>query len=155
MKLDSIRHERGILVFRIEEKTKNIGSQRLVPVHSVLIGLGLERHIEKLRRDRETQLFPEWHRAGQAKKNFENFIPRRFNMTTKKQLGIEGRKTWHSFRHCFVSGLTLAGIDSGIKRAVCGHADNSAHAGYIHGHAVEAMQAAIEKLRFDGFTLTA
>jgi RNase P/RNase MRP subunit p30 len=36
---------------------------------------------------------------------------------------------------------------------MCGHADNSAHAVYVHGHALEAMKAAIENLHFDGFTL--
>ena len=36
---------------------------------------------------------------------------------------------------------------------LCGHADNSAGAGYVHGESVEAMKEAIEKLRFDGFVL--
>jgi hypothetical protein len=36
---------------------------------------------------------------------------------------------------------------------LCGHEDNSAGAGYVHGESVEAMKEAIEKLRFDGFPL--
>lgn len=36
---------------------------------------------------------------------------------------------------------------------LCGHADNSAGAGYVHDGSVEAMKEAIEKLRFDSFVL--
>jgi hypothetical protein len=36
---------------------------------------------------------------------------------------------------------------------LCGHADNSAGAAYVHGGSVEAIKAAIEKLTFDGFAL--
>jgi hypothetical protein len=35
IKLDSVRTERGVLVVAVEEATKNLGSQRIVPVHSV------------------------------------------------------------------------------------------------------------------------
>ena len=43
LKLNSLRHERGILVFAIEEETKTSGSQRIIPLHSVLIKRGLEQ----------------------------------------------------------------------------------------------------------------
>ena len=149
LKLDSIRHERGVLVFIVEEKTKT-KKRRLIPVHSTLISLGLEKRVAKLRASDATHLFPDWYRKGKSKSDWSAFLPDAFNVTTKKNLGITGRKTWHSFRHNFATGLTHAGVDDAIKRALCGHADHSAHAGYIHGHAVEAMQGAIEKLRFDG-----
>jgi hypothetical protein len=40
-----------------------------------------------------------------------------------------------------------------MRDDLCGNADNSAGAGYEHGQPIKAMKAAIEKLRFDGFTL--
>jgi hypothetical protein len=36
---------------------------------------------------------------------------------------------------------------------LCGHHDDSAGSVYVHDVSVEAMQAAIEKLHFDGFEL--
>jgi hypothetical protein len=36
---------------------------------------------------------------------------------------------------------------------LCGHADNSVDAGYVHEGSVGAMKAAIEKLTFDGFRI--
>jgi integrase len=167
IKLDSIRHERGSLVVAIEEETKNAESQRLIPIHSTLIGLGFEKHIEKLRASGASHLFPVWYRKGmEAKKrahdggkvtlnhHFPRFIPRAFNVTTLPKLGIhDPRKTWHSFRHTFTTGLDHAGVPRSMQDRLCGHTDHSPHAGYIHGESVEAMKEAIEKLRFDGFAL--
>ena len=152
IKLDSVRHERGILVFAIEEKTKNVGSLRLVPVHSTLLSLGLEKHVQKLRAKGATHLFPNWYQKGEAKKDWSAFLPDAFNVTTKKNLGInDSRKTWHSFRHSFKTGLARAGVPRSMQDDLCGHSDSSAGAGYVHGESVEAMKEAIEKLRFDGF----
>jgi integrase len=156
IKLDSVRHERDILVFAIEEKTKNVGSLRLIPVHSALLGLGLEKHIKKLRASGATHLFPNWYQKGEAKRDWSAFIPDAFNVTTKKHLAIsDRRKTWHSFRHTFKTGLARAGVPRSMQDDLCGHSDSSAGAGYVHGESVEAMKEAVEKLRFDGFALGA
>ena len=153
MRLDSIRTERGVLVFAVEKKTTKTKKQRLIPVHSILVALGLNERVTALRAKSATHLLPGWYQKGAAKSNWSAYINKAFNVTTKKNLGITGRKTFHSFRHNFTTGLTHAGVDDAVKRALCGHADQSAHAVYVHGHAVEAMKEAIEKLRFDGFGL--
>jgi len=155
IKLDSIRHERGVSVFVIEERTKSITSRRLVPVHSALVALGLNERIDSLRASGETHLFPDWYKKGHARGNFEAFIPKAFNVTTKKKLVIVGRKVWHSFRHTFKTGLARAGVDRSTRDLLCGHADSSAGGVYVHDVSVEALRDAIEKLRFDGFTLEA
>jgi len=60
---------------------------------------------------------------------------------------------FHSFRHTFKNGLKNAGVEKTMRDDLCGHADNSAGAGYEHGQSVEAIKEAIEKLRSDGFEL--
>jgi integrase len=167
VKLDSVRHIHGCLVMEIEEETKNGHSKRTVPIHSALIALGLEKRVGALRAKGETHLFPEWYRKGieakaEAKSkgkltlnhHFPRFIPRAFNVTILRSVGIhDHRRKFHSFRHTFASGLDHAGVPRSMQDRLCGHADNSPHAGYVHGTAVEAMKEAIEKLRFDGFAL--
>lgn len=166
VKLNSIRTERGVMVIAVEEDTKNIGSQRLVPVHSQVLTSGFEKYVAALRKRKETHLFPVWYREGmEAKANapketatvdhyFPRYLPRRFNVTYLKKVGIvDDRKTWHSFRHTFKSGLKMAGVPKDMRDQLAGHSDKSAGAGYEHGDAVEAMKAAIEKLKFDGLTL--
>ncbi|MFG1228008.1 tyrosine-type recombinase/integrase [Xanthobacter wiegelii] len=167
MRLDSVRHERGVLCFSVEEETKNKGSRRLVPVHSALIELGLERRVAALRKAGEKHLFPVWYRQGtearaEAERNgsttlnqyFPRFIPRRFNVTYKKNAKItEPTKDFYSFRHTFKTGLRKSGVDKGTADYICGHADQSAGAVYVHGVSIEAMKAAVESLKFDGLDL--
>lgn len=169
IKLDGVRHERGILVFAIEESTKNKGSQRLVPVHSKLIELGIEKRVKMLRSNGATHLFPVWYRKGMEAKDrakngsgaatlnhyFPRFIPKVFNTTHLPNAGInDKRKSWHSFRHTFKTGLSRAGVVKGVRDDLCGHRDYSAGAAYVHETSVEAMRDAVEKLHFDGLDLS-
>ncbi len=166
MKLDSVRHERQILALAIEEETKNGQSLRVVPVHSKLIALGLPERIERLRKNGETHLFPEWYRQGRdqlarakaagkiEKQPYSQFIPRWFLRTYKKQVGIDdARKKFHSFRHTLKTALSRAGVPRSISDDITGHDDSSSGATYIHDSAVEAMKDALEKVHFDGFPL--
>jgi integrase len=167
LKLDSVRHNQNILVFEVEEETKNAGSLRVVPVHSFLIGRGIEKLVADLRRKKETHLFPQWYRDGMETKAkalkkgestlnhyFPRFIPRRFNNTYLPNVGVQdSRKKWHSFRHTFKTGLSRAGVVRSVRDDICGHVDNSAGAGYVHETSVAVMKDAIEKLKFDGFPL--
>lgn len=169
IRLDSVRHERGILCFAIEEVTKNKGSKRLIPVHSKLIELGIEKQVALLRKDGKTHLFPEWYRKGMEAKAkasngtaaatlnhyFPRFLPKVFNNSYLPIVGInDRRKSWHSFRHTFKTGLARAGVVKGIRDDLCGHKDYSAGAAYVHETSVEAMRDAIEKLHFDGLDLS-
>jgi site-specific recombinase XerD len=128
VKLDSVRTERSILVVAIEEETKNIGSQRLVPVHSKVLALGFKEYVAGLRKRKQTHLFPDWYRQGMEAKAkaprdtatldhyFPRFLPRRFNVTYMRKVGIiDDRKSWHSFRHTFKSGLKMAGVSKDIS----------------------------------------
>jgi integrase len=169
IKLDSVRHERGILCFAIEEFTKNKGSKRLVPVHSQLITLGLEKRVARLRKEGATHLFPTWYAKGMKAKAkasngsggaalnhyFPRFIPKVFNNLHLPAVGIEDRnKSWHSFRHTFKTGLARAGVTKDLRDDLCGHKDYSAGAAYVHETSVEAMRDAVERLHFDGLDLS-
>jgi integrase len=167
LQLDSIRQRNGCLVMAIEEETKNDASQRVVPIHSTLIALGFQKRVDELRAKGVTHFFPDWYHSGAQSKerakasgkntlnhHFPKFIPRWFNVTVKRQLKItERRKVFHSFRHTFTTALDEAGVSLDMQERLCGHTKSTPHAGYVHGTPIEAMKAAIEKLRFDGFTL--
>lgn len=163
IKLTSVREERGILVFAVEEQTKNMGSQRLIPVHQKLIDLGLKNRVAQLKKQRQTHLFPRWFgRAEKARRSaeksgtvrmtnlfFPRYIPRAFIVTFLPSIGIkDSRKTWHSWRHTFKTGLAHAGVERSIQDQLCGHADNTAGGLYIHGVSLEALKKSIDKVSF-------
>ncbi|TCT12657.1 phage integrase family protein [Tepidamorphus gemmatus] len=172
LRLDSIRHVRNVLVLSIEEETKNVGSQRLIPVHKDLIRLGFNDRVASLRQAGETHMFPEWYRQGlEAKAKaerkakatgehvtlnqfFPRFIPRRFNVTYRAKVGItDKRKDFYAFRHTFKTGLSYAGVNRDIRDYLTGHHDTSAGSVYVHDISIERMHEAINQLRFDGFPL--
>jgi len=65
----------------------------------------------------------------------------------------DARKKFNSYRHTFTTGLGRVDVPLSMQDRLCGHADNSPHAGYVHGQPVEAIKEAIEKLWYDGFVL--
>lgn len=164
LKLDSVRHERGVLVFAVEEQVKTRGSARLTSVHSTLIRLGLEKHVAALRTAGETHLFPDWYRAANALPQsgadrvrnlpYSQVLPRWFNRSYKPSIGIiDDRKVFHSFRHTLKTALSRAGVPRSISDDITGHDDQTAGGKYVHETSIEAMRDALEKIHFDGFTL--
>jgi integrase len=172
--LDSVRHERGVLVFAIEGETKNIGSQRLIPVHRALIDLGLEQRVAELRKGGVTHLFPIWYGQGQDARRraeakaeatgmppalnqyYPKFLPKRVNVTYLPSVGVKAPgKDFYSFRHTFKTGLARAGVTKDVRDYLTGHNDQSAGAVYVHGISIETMKVAVDRLYFDGLDLSA
>lgn len=163
VRLSDIRKERGILIFSIEQRTKNTNSKRMVPVHPKLRELGLLDRIAKLEQEGSTHLFPDWYRKGMKAKQlaaengvgdhlneyFPRFIPKRFIQTYLPKVGVtDGSPIWHTFRHTFKTNLSMAGVAKPVRDYLCGHADDSAGAVYVHDISIEVMQEAVGKLTF-------
>lgn len=74
------------------------------------------------------------------------FIPKAFIRTIRSaEIGIpDPRKTFHSLRHTFKTALDRAGVPRSMQDDLCGHEDNSAGAGYVHGESVEGTPRRIE-----------
>jgi integrase len=174
VRLDSIRRIRGVLVFQIEEETKNRGSQRLIPVHRTLLDFGLEKRIAELRKAGKTHLFPVWHHQGKEARQlaeakskrdgkamplnhyYPRFLPKRFNVTYLPKIGVKAKgKDFYSFRHTFKTGLSLAGVPRDVRDYLTGHHDNSPGSVYEHDVGIEHMKVALDRLSFDGLDLSA
>lgn len=164
LRLDSVRHERGVLAFAVEEQVKTRGSVRLTPVHSTLIRLGIESRIAALRAAGETHLFPDWYRKATALPKsgadrarnipYSQVLPRWFNRTYLPSVGInDDRKVFHSFRHTLKTALSRAGVSRSISDDITGHDDQTAGGKYVHETSIEAMRDALEMIHLDGFTL--
>jgi integrase len=164
LKLDSVRHERGVFAFAVEEQTKTRGSVRLTPVHSTLIRLGIEKRVAALRESGEAHLFPDWYRKANAVPKtgadrarnipYSQVLPRWFNRTYLPSVGIsDDRKVFHSFRHTLKTALSRAGVPRSISDDITGHDDQTAGGKYVHETSIEAMRDALEMIQLDGFTL--
>lgn len=54
------------------------------------------------------------------------------------------RKTFHSLRHSFISGLANAGVSEEIRMKLTGHKTKAVHKGYTH-HELDVLKAAVNQ----------
>lgn len=134
--LEQITEEEGIHFFKIEKKfsdqqLKNPQSKRTIPIHPILIELGILKLIESQREKGYERLFQELYHT--AKKGYGQAYGKRYN---------DNKKTWldketlvklknkeilldlHSFRHNF-SGSLKGLIEDGILDYLSGHKNSS------------------------------
>lgn len=123
--LEDIRQEGETWIFDInargEKVLKNLSSVRLIPIHSQLIALGLLEYAEQLRTKGESRLFPELHRRRDG---YGQVISKWFQYF-KKLRGIGPGKTFHSFRHTFITHLKHKQVDPFMIHELDGHAIGS------------------------------
>lgn len=123
--LEDIRKEEGVYCIDINDlggkKLKTLSSRRLVPLHPRLINdLGLLSYVEHLRSKGEDRLFPELrHRRDGYGQTVSKWFARH-----REAWGIGGTnsgKTFHSFRHTFITALKHAGVDRIMVCELDGH----------------------------------
>lgn len=94
-----------------DQQLKNATAERLIPIHSKLVDLGLFAYIEELQKKKEKRLFPQLYHTkgkgyGQAfSKKFNN---RKFKETWVDKDRLEDRRImtdFHSLRHTFSTRL--------------------------------------------------
>lgn len=102
-----------------DKKLKSDAAKRLVPIHDFLIDLGILRHVERLREQGHTRLFPELTQRrdgyGQAVSNWFARYRKRCGITAVQT------KVFHSFRHTFICELLDAETPESAVAQIVGH----------------------------------
>jgi integrase len=133
-----------------KKSIKTINAKRLVPLHPELIRLGILRHVNQLREEGQTYLFPELNRArrdgpGQAISNWFQRFRARVGITNKHEL------VFHSFRHLFITKILDAGVSPHMLAPIVGH-EAELITGKVYWNKNDAQ---IRKSTVDLFTLQA
>jgi len=152
--LDDIRQEGGVWVFDINDKNekrlKNMSSERLVPIHPMLIDLGLLDHVRILKNNGETRLFPELRQSRDGGQTVSKWFGR-----YKLRLGFGAGQNFHSFRHTFITNLKHKQVDPYMIHELDGHAIDSETMGrYGKRFTPEILLKAVEKIDY-GIDLSA
>lgn len=126
--LDDIRENDGIPFFNLDvdgesdKKLKNANARREIPVHSMLIKLGLIEYVKALRSTGYDRLFPEI--TPNTVKGHGKAVSAWFNESIlNKRLKLERNRTksFHSFRHSVSTLLKEKGINSELRAQLAGH----------------------------------
>ncbi len=148
---NDVRQTDGVWAFDInraeddDKKVKTETSLRKVPVHKVLIDLGLiaRCHDTKLGK----RLFPDLPAAqnGYYSHNFSKWWGRygeNFGFRTT-------RKVFHSFRHLFADALRDLEAPEYVLKSIMGHADSSTTHKYGLGVGLDVRRSYVDSIDFD------
>jgi integrase len=152
--LKDIRQENGIWCFDLNDdgggkQLKTAASQRLVPIHSRLLHLGLLEHVEALRSHGTLKLFPDFTYSPQN--GWGRSLGRWFNEVFLTDLGIKSKElVFHSLRHTVVTRLMQAGIEETIVKALVGHQQQGVtqQSYFKQGYTMTQLNAALQRLDF-------
>ncbi|MCA0316440.1 MAG: tyrosine-type recombinase/integrase [Proteobacteria bacterium] len=134
---------------------KEVGSERIVPIHSDLIRLGLIELCVKGRNPNHflistKPLAKAASDQGSQAQALGISVGRFFNRTVKVHLKLDDRKVFHSFRHTVTTLLIRGGVAPDHVSEIIGHADGNrpkVTQGYFHGLTLAELTPAIEKLK--------
>lgn len=122
LRMEDVYEIEDILILDLNDKgskrLKNKSSRRLVPVHDVVRhDLGFEQFVANQRRAGSEQLFNDLPYNSQR---FGHKPSRDFNRYLRK-IGIEKKKTFHSFRHTFIDFLRNKDVSDDHIASMTGH----------------------------------
>jgi integrase len=152
LQLTDIKRNDDIWYFDINDEgerksVKNTASRRRVPVHKVLLELGILDYVAELRQRGEKRLFPELSYC--PKNGWGRSLGRWFNEEFLPSLEVKTKElVFHSFRHSMITELKHRNVQPGIVQAIVGHTPDSVTEGtYMKGrYKLEQLCDAIDLL---------
>jgi integrase len=147
-----IRQVDGVWVMDVNcsdgNRLKNQNSQRLIPIHSELLSIGLLDHVKKTIAFGHERLWPEFKRGtyGSYSAGYSKWFSH-----YKIRTGIaDPKKTFHSFRHTFIDQLKQLDVPDGKIQELVGHANHSITTGrYGKPYRPAALKEIIESLSYE------
>lgn len=147
-----IQEEEGV------KTTKTDASNRIIPIHSTLIRIGLIDYVNSLKNKGKTLLFTD---LKPFKNRFSHYASRWFNedskikISYKTKCGIKGQgKVFHSFRKTFVDNLKQIGEEERMVAAIVGHEKNTMTFGnYANPYNINLLKTVVDKLDFPNANL--
>ena len=126
---------------------KTINAERVVPIHSELIRLGLLDYKNTVViPDKTTRLWQNLKPNTYGK--FSSAYTKRFGRFKRKVGVVDSQLTFHSLRHTFVNELKQQGESEFVIAQLIGHSNSSITMGrYGKDYDVGVLSSAVEQLR--------
>jgi len=146
-----VREIEGILCFDVNvgsgKELKTPASIRLVPVHPVLIRLGLHRYVQSQLDKQQERL---WSNLTQDEFGYwTREFGRWYRLFNREFVTEEPKKCFHSFRHTFADRLKQSDIQDVLISELLGHANPNISTGrYGKPYHLDKLLAAVELVDF-------
>jgi integrase len=105
-----------------DKSLKTANAIRIVPIHDVLIRLGLLKYVAALRKAGYDRVFPEL--TLDELKGYSKAAGTWFNerfLGQKLKMRRDGKKTFHSLRHCFLTAAERLDLTERVIAQIAGH----------------------------------
>ena len=157
LQVADIREDKGIPAIDVtsegeEKRIKTDASQRMLPIHPVLLELGFMAYVESIRNTGSTRLWPEM-KPDKFGKYYGSF-PKWFSRFLE-HCGVErAGKSFHSFRHSFKDAAMEAGLtDSQIGELGGWASGKGAQSRYGLGLKIQKRFELLSRIEFEGLDL--
>lgn len=141
----------------VTKSLKTANAKRLIPLHRTFIELGFLEYSDRVKSRGELRLWPEL--KGGARNKYHRAVTDWFNGTSRKG-GIKKRylnpetskkKSFHSTRHSFSTGLENALVEEIIASRLMGHKKNKSitYGRYSKGLSLGILAEGINKLDYE------
>lgn len=154
------KEEDGIDYFLVRDtlegqSIKSDNAWRRVPVHAVLIELGLLRFVEQKRRGGAIRLFDELEPDvfGYFSTAPSKFLNRMVERVADPDPLRPGKLTFHSTRHTVVGRMRSADVRIDVAKEIVGHEEGDTHAGY-GGVDIATLKRAVDQITYKGLDLS-
>jgi integrase len=140
-----------------DKRLKTGSSERVIPVHPMLLATGFEGYVSEQRRKRNAKLFPELTLAKTG--YYSDVFSKWFRRFLQKTGASAGRTCFHSFRHNFRDALREARVDRELALALGGWAGDNGDMGsesaefYGRGFRASTLLEAISKVSYPELNL--
>ncbi|MCA0319958.1 MAG: site-specific integrase [Proteobacteria bacterium] len=133
-----------------ERSLKTDGSERIVPVHPVLLELGFLQRVATVREQGWQRVFQDL--PGENQKRCADLFQKRFAYWQKKKLKLDREGTsFHSFRHGFRDALTRAKAPNDVMRSLGGWArGGGVENQYGQGAQPDLLAETMDRIDFPG-----
>jgi integrase len=156
LNIDNVIDMNGIPCIEIargkKKRTKTKSSERIIPIHQALLNAGFMRYVGTRRAGSEPngQLWPLLKHSEST--GFAGAFNQWFGEYNRKYITQEEKKTFHSFRHTFITALSECNVEDSIIDRLDGHAATGTGRRYGKGRkTVETLyEQGIKKLEYKG-----
>ena len=134
-----------------DKRLKTGVSERVIPLHDILLELGLVNYAARLKTQGEHKLFYDITLGSNIERSVA--FSKWFTQFLRQSGAHKARTSFHSFRHNFRDELRTARIDQDIAMALGGwtgsmSSSTMASESYGRGFRVELLKTAIDELQF-------
>jgi integrase len=149
---EKVDADNGLRSDKLDKSLKTANALRCVPLHPMLVQLGLPLYAESLREAGEERLFPELRydkRKGYGKAAGAWFNDRFVGIRLK--IARNGRKTFHSLRHSFVTALERQNLPERVQAQLAGHKRGATQSGtrYTKDRDADELAPFVNSITYD------